>query len=403
MNIVLYVNSCLPVVGGREVVVHQLACALKELGHRVRVVGPAGFWSQRQRRFDYPLHRWPALMRGVPRDREQIGKLFFDCTLWGCDVIHAHNTNPCGYQAARLKSLRNFPLVVTPHGEDIHVVPEIAYGQRLNPLRRAKIEHALASAELITSISDSVEASLLDAGAEREKIRKVPNGIDIERFERPVEVDIRQWLQVETKARLILTVGNYRPCKGYESMIRAMPLILSQDPRVCLIVVGRATDLLQPLIDELGLRGRVILTGPMDFPLRNGSRQSQLSAENLDRLAALYQNSEIYVSAGMGEGAEGLSLAVLDAMAAGLPVVATDISGNRDLVREGEVGFLVPPADSPSLAKAVLRLLSAEQLRRQMRRECRRIAVRYRWANIARQYLDVYQEARERSKVKNFR
>ena len=164
MNIVLYVPSYLPSIGGRELVVHYLATSLLSLGHRVRVVGPAGWWSHRKIRFDYPLHRWPTL-RGFFRDKVAFTQLLLDTTIWGCDVIHAHSTYPSGYSAARLKTIKNFPLVITPHGEDIHTIPEIGFGQRLDPIQRPKIARSLQSAELLTAISDSIKASLLDAGA----------------------------------------------------------------------------------------------------------------------------------------------------------------------------------------------------------------------------------------------
>ena len=95
----------------------------------------------------------------------------------------------------------------------------------------------------------------------------------------------------------------------------------------------------------------------------------------------------------LGEGAEGLSLAILEAMAAGLPVVATNISGNRDIIKNGENGFLVPPDDPAHLAKAILQLLSDNQTRIRMGADAKELAKRYGWHQIAREYLAVYQEA----------
>ena len=327
MNIVLYVNCFLPVIGGREIVVHHLAGALKELGHQVRVVGPAGLWSQRHVRFDYALHRFPTALGGAFEEQEGLCKLLIDSTLWGCDVIHAHNTCPCGYLAAKLKSIRNLPLVITPHGEDIHVIPEIGYGQRLDPVKRHKIGYALQKAELVTAISDSVEASLLNAGAPRAKIRKVPNGIDEERFRRPVGADIRKWLRMEEDARLIVTVGNYRPCKGHEVLIRSMPFILSREPRARLVIVGKTPASLNALAEKPELQNKVVLTGTIEFPIPSNGKKAAGKPVEPDWLAGLYQQSEVYVSAGIGEGAEGMSLAMLEAMAAGVPVVASEHIG----------------------------------------------------------------------------
>jgi len=397
MNIVFYANSFLPSIGGREIVVHYLARTFMKLGHQVRVIGPSGWWRHRKVRFEYSLHRWPTL-RGLFDEQVQFTQLFLDTTIWGCDVIHAHITYPSAYTAACLKRLKNFPLVVTPHGEDIHVIPELGHGLRLNPLLMPKIYQALQSADILTSISASVEASLLDAGAPRDKIRRIPNGIDIERFQRPISAHVRKWLQLQEESRLIVMVGNYHPRKGHEVAIRSMPFILAQESRARLIIVGRNNDALRPLIRELDLNEKVILTGPISFPaITPKEDRSQAVYNNPDWLAAIYRSSDVYVSAGVDEGSEGLSLALLEAMGSGLPLVATNISGNRDIIHDGESGFLIPPADPNQLANAVLRLLNNDELRTHMGIKAKEVAKQYQWSEIARQYLAVYQEARELS------
>ncbi|PXF54979.1 MAG: hypothetical protein C4B57_05075 [Deltaproteobacteria bacterium] len=374
LNIVLYVNSFLPTIGGRELVVHYLAGALREIGHQVRVVGPAGWWSQRKVRFGYPLHRWPTL-RGRFVEQVQLLQLLLDTAIWGCDIIH-HNTYPTGYIAARLKRIRDLPLVVTPHGEDINIVSELGFGMRLNTAVGPKINYTLERTEMLTAISAGIEASLVNAGALREKIRRIPNGVDVERFQKPaVAADIRKWLKLPAESRVILTVGNYRPCKGHEVLIRSMPLILYAEPNIYLVIVGRGTDKLRPLLRELDLDEKVRLTGSISFPAVASWGQSHSVNHSPDWLACLYRSSEMYVSAGMDEGAEGLSLAVLEAMAAGLPVVATNISGNKDIVIHGDNGFLVPPADPSKLAETVLLLLKSNDIKFRLGRKAKEIAV----------------------------
>lgn len=85
MKIVLYVSSHLPTVGGREIVVHYLAKAYKALGHNVRVLGPGGWWRNR----NITLDRWPSL-RGAFQERVWSLHLRMDAKIWGADVIHAH-------------------------------------------------------------------------------------------------------------------------------------------------------------------------------------------------------------------------------------------------------------------------------------------------------------------------
>jgi Glycosyltransferase len=420
MNVVLYVNSFLPTIGGRELVVYHLACALMDLDHQVRVVGPGGVWRHRKLKFRYPVHRhsnivryqWRKLLHGGSLAQEVpwhvgfrwglyegifLSQLIMNTVRWGCDVIHAHNTYPTGYIASRLERFKKLPLVITPHGADIHMIPKIGFGLRLNPLLATKIRFALQKATTVTAISSSVEKSLLEAGAPLDKIRRVPNGVDIERFERPIGRDVRAWLGVEIDSRLICTVGNYHPRKGHEVLIRTMPLILKNEPRARLVIVGRYPETLTTLVRDLGLREKVLMTGSLTFPDMPHSQtvMDNQTADQPDWLAGLYQCSEVYVSPSIDEKAEGLSLALLEAMGARLPVVATDISGSRDIIQNSVSGLLVPPSQPSKLAEAILLLLGNEEIRSRLGANARNAVGTYHWRETARQYVTIYEEARE--------
>jgi len=383
LNIVLYVSNFLPKIGGREMVVFHLANELQDLGHKVRVLGPTGWWRYRKSKFNYPVHRWPTL-RGYFAEQVNYLNLFLDTSLYGCDVIHAHNTYPTGYAALRLKEIKNIPLVITPHGVDIHTIPEIGHGLRLDDSLRPKIDRAAQGANLITAISTSVENAILDTGVSAKKIRMIPNGVNISRFNRQNTKDAREYFELQKETKLILTVGNYERRRGHEELIMAMPIILMSEPNARLVIVGKDTEILQPLISELNIKDEVILAGqikPPSFEMVDG-----------DKLADIYCSSDIYVSAGVNEGAEGLSLALLDGMAAGLQIVATDISGNRDIIKDGESGFLVPPGDVDRLAESLIKVLKDKELRNRMIAESKKTIEKFSWREIARQYIDVYRE-----------
>jgi glycosyltransferase involved in cell wall biosynthesis len=397
MNIVLYTVSCLPTIGGMEMVVHHLADSLLDLGHKVRVVTGGGCWSQGGVHYNYPVHRWPTL-KGLFPEQERLMQLFLDTGIWGCDVIHAHDTYLTGYAGIRLKRHRNIPLVVTPHGEDIHVIPEIGFGVRLDPRLEPKVTRTLEEADILTAISAAVETSLLDAGAGREKIRRIPNGVDVKRFQQSASTDVHKRFRIPEGSRPILTVGNYYPRKGFEVLVRSMPTILAREPRAHLVIVGGNTEIMRPLIGELGLYESVTLTGSISWSIGSNGKRAQGVQVEPDHLADLYRASEVYVSAGMSDGAEGLSLALLDAMATELPIVATDISGNRDIIQQGKSGFLVPPSDPQRLAEAVIQLLGDSDLKSSMGAKAAEIVSKYEWTQVARQYVAVYEEAIEATK-----
>ena len=401
MNILLYSHSYLPKIGGREIVVEQLAKALIELGHGVRVVGPG--WTRIASRHHgiVPVHRYPRLKRNIAAsgrvgqrlgELELLAYLMLDVAIWRCDVIHAHSLYPGGYAAHLLKKLfPRIPLLLTPHGIDINTVPDSNYGMRLDPKLRRKIDLTLAGADAVTAISDGIFDSLRTAGVCAERIYRVGNGIDATRFERRYSCGVRQQFGIPSDGKIILSVGNYSPLKGQANLVNAMPQILASQPRARLVIVGGGTEALRPVIESTGVGDAITLTGSIAPPVAAGGERSPP-----DMLADLYLESDVYVSASNAEGAEGLSLALLDSMAAGLPVVATDIVGNRDAVQHGSNGCLVDPNDQNSLSNAIINVINNDELRLRMGRQSKRDAKEHTWTNIAKKYVEIYEELREK-------
>jgi glycosyltransferase involved in cell wall biosynthesis len=395
MNIVLVTNSELPTLGGREVVVHYLAKTLKEMGHTVRVTGPGRWWKKRHRKFPYPVHRWPSL-RGYFPDQVNLLRLLLDISIFGADVIHAHATYSAGFAACGVKRIRRIPVVLTPHGEDIHVVPELNHGLRLNQKLRPKIEYAVRNADVLTAISSSIKDSIVDAGGDVGRIVMIPNGTDAERFSKKMEINVHQYLGIEENGQIVLSVGNYRYVKGYESLFDAFELVLKEVPTARLVIVGRdQKKALAALIERHGVQGKVVLTGQIRVPEKalgydTGTQDSETGG---DVLAALYQSADVYVSAGVSGGAEGLSLAVLDALTSRLPVVATDISGNKDVVEDGKSGILVEPGKAQQMGEAVVCLLKNRHLAEQYGKAGYEISRQYHWGAVAMSYLEAYETA----------
>lgn len=407
MNIVLLSHTFLPVVGGRELVVHHLALWLHRLGHDVRVVVPGGWWKNRRYRSEYRVTRYPNVVKGRLRaktwrswirEKEMLSQISLDLKRGGADVIHAHTTYPSGYLAALARAAIPSapPLIITPHGADINVIPSIGHGLRMDPQIREKIDHALTDCDRVTAISLGMEKTLVgalhEAGVCREKIVRVPNGVDVSRFNLDrvsAGTRIRQKFPIPYWARPVVTVGNYHERKGHEVVIEAMARVVEVEPRAFLVIVGRGTDVLEGLIQEFSVSDHVLLAGAIGqprFPQAPG-------AEPDDSLADILVAAEVYVAAGIEQSAEGMSLAVLEAMAAGLPIVATDISGNRDLVENAQHGYVVPPKDVSAMADGILGILGDQEARSVMSGLARQRASEYAWEGVARRYLEVYEDA----------
>jgi len=178
----------------------------------------------------------------------------------------------------------------------------------------------------------AIEVDRIDAG----RVQTIYNGLDL-----------ADWDAVPRPARnpgefLVTTVGNIRPVKGHDVFIRAAATIVQQFPKVSFSIAGDVIEPtylaeLQTLIRDLDLVKHFRFEG---------------SVTNLrQHLAA----ADIFV---LPSRSEGFSNAIIEAMASSLPVVATDVGGNGEAVKDGITGFLVPPEDPDALAAAILRLLS---------------------------------------------
>lgn len=379
MNILLYTNSYLPKIGGREMVVHTLATLLHRRGHDVRVVGPGGILKYRSLKFEYPLDRWVNLPLLTPEQRWRF-HLLRTKLLRKFDLIHAHNTFPTGYMAVKLKKQLGVPVVITPHGDDINVSSEIGHGMRLDPEMDRRIRWALSQADAVTSISNQVTLSLKDAGVCDTEITSIPNGVDIARFQSRQTVDVRAHFGLHPESKLIVCVGNYHVRKGHEVLIDAVAKARHEDQSLALLLVGVPKAELEQQSKQRGFSQWLKFTGAIALP----------DDENKDLLAAILQQAEMSVSSSITSTAEGMSLAVLESMAAECCIVASDISGNADLLAGGAYGVLVPPNNRGALAKAILDLSRDPERIAALKHAAKKRALQFSWEAITDQYESLY-------------
>jgi len=188
------------------------------------------------------------------------------------------------------------------------------------------------------------------------KIKVIYNGIYTERFqEGKIIPNRREEFGLNRDDMVIGAIGYFAPLKGYDDLIKAMPLILEVVPRARLLITGEAIypayrdykKKLRDLIDRLGLADTVIFAGQRDD------------------LPQVLNTLDIFV---LPSWTEGFGRANLEAMAAGKPVVSTNVGGIPEVVVDGETGILVPPHDPTTLAQAVIRLAEDETLRNKMGR-----------------------------------
>ena len=238
-------------------------------------------------------------------------------------VLHTHNSGPHLHGAAAV-ALAGFPaLIHTKHGRNY---PDS--GKRILISR------------VISAVTDWVVPVSDDAARVAIEIERVPagkvlvfhNGVDLERFAyRPARQPGGAWHAV--------TVARLHPVKDQATMLRAMRIATDQDCSVRLDIIGDGPlrGELEALADQLGLREYVTFHGFHD---------------DVERFLA---SADCFL---LSSTTEGISLTLLEAMAVGLPVVATDVGGNREVVIDGTTGYLVAAQSPHALADAVMKVRS---------------------------------------------
>ena len=266
------------------------------------------------------------------------------------DVIDAHYFYPDGVAAIRLGRELGLPVVITGRGTDLTLIPQA-------PETRKLVVDAAARASAMVTVCEDLRQRLIVLGAAPERVITLRNGVDLDLFA-PRDREAAR-AQHGLSGFVLLSVGGLIPHKSHHIAIEALPAC----PDCTLVIAGggpmRAE--LEQLAAQLGVTDRVRFLG--------NTPHSQLPA--------LYSAADALV---LASEREGWANVLLEAMACGLPVLATDVNGTAEAVRAPEAGLLLPERSAASLV-ATLAKLRADLPRRE---DTRRYAEQFGWGPIAR-------------------
>ncbi len=225
-------------------------------------------------------------------------------------------------------------------------------GPYLTPMQKRVQRHVCRWADCVLVNAEAVKTWLVGDGYDPSQIVVIPNGVDLDRFAHGGDrAAIRRSLGVPAGGRLVAVVSRLSRLKGLEDFLGAAALVAASRHDVRFAVVGEPSpiknraylDELSALASRLGIGGRVVFTGlRSDIP-------ALLSAVDVSVMPSLD---------------EALSNVLLESMAAGAPVVATDVGGTSEALVSGANGLLVRPGDVPSMAAAIGRLLDEPAMAR---------------------------------------
>jgi glycosyltransferase involved in cell wall biosynthesis len=311
-------------------------------------IGPEGEIETKARRLGVNLTVIPELIREIRLmpDLKALYKLYRFIKKGHYDIVHTHSSK-AGLLGRLAAKWAGVPAIVhTPHSHIFYGY----YGPLMSRIF-AWIEKgvALITDRLLMLTPTEKEDHIKFGVAAPSKLTVVHSGVPLERFLN-VNVDRaskrREWGLGEDD-RVCICVARLEPIKGHEYLIAAVPEALRSVPNAKLVLVGdgELRKKLEALATDLGVRDAVVFTGLRD---------------DTPELLAM---SDVFALASINEG---MGRVLVEAMAVGLPTVATDVGGVSTVVVDGKTGFLVPPENPHALAEAMVKLLKDAKLRSQM-------------------------------------
>jgi len=375
MRILIINSEYPPIGGGAGNASAHIAYCLAKMGHEITVVTSRFKNLPRKEQFDnLTIHRIPALRRRQDRSNalEQI-IFIISASFWilrhaqddALNLLRHYKPNatlaffgvPSGAVAWFLKIVYRIPYVVSLRGGDVPGFRPYdfrSYHKLLAPFLRIIWKNA--SAIVANSIGLRDLAIKFDS---RFEIPIIPNGVDLKTY----KTENRN----KTSPHL-LSVGRVVYQKGFDIALRALADLKDLKWEWHIAGDGPQMDALKSLAQELGIDKRILFLG----------------WQSREQLIEQYKWSNLFL---FPSRHEGMPNAVLEAMASGLPVIASRIAGNEELVVDGETGILFPTEDVDSLRVALKKILNDVSLRRQMGEASRRrVEERYSWENTAKQY-----------------
>ena len=359
--------------GGVAFVVGHVARHLERAGHSVHFLHPAERRWPARTTTKWGFSGWQANLRSPRSPGTVRSRLAFALTfpitlgflLWlilrhRIDVVNVHYPSAMfGYFAVCRRMVPRLRLVVSVHGTDL-LSPD-GTRKALDPL----LDLLLRSADSIVAPSNGF-AQQCELPAELSPaLHVIHNGVDRAEFSR----------RTNRRPNLVLTVASLDVWKGLDVLIRAFARARHEHDDLALVVAGDGPERasLEKLAREVGLEGAVAFLGYVDRP-------------TLTRLMAM---CTVFV---LPSRSEPFGIAIVEALAAGAPVIATRVGGIPEILDDGTVGILVPPDDERALAESLVRLLHDAELRRVLStRGPARVSSAFLWSLTGRRYLSLFE------------
>ena len=339
--------------------VYQLARSLA-LQHTVHIVAPGSYHTPSQKSIDginvhYFTYMIPRTLQRLAYGNGIISNLKKSIVAWfclpfflicfaitarkvskTCDIIHA-NWIFSGLTALICRR-KGKKIVLTVRGSDINILNKSKLLKRINLFVLNRMDH-------IVTVSDSLRKIVLSFGIAPEKVTTIPNGIDTDLFYPGQKSKARSILNLPEKDLLIIYIGRLIKIKGIDILLEALKSVIKQINAINAYLIGSGE--LLPRLQETAKKAEI--DNKIHFP---GSQPPESISDWLNA-------ADIFVLPSLSEGRPNV---ILEALACGTPILATEVGGIPELIKDGENGCLIPPGKSDVLAEKIVSILNDKKV-----------------------------------------
>ncbi|MDO8676900.1 MAG: glycosyltransferase family 4 protein [Candidatus Azambacteria bacterium] len=377
MRIARIIEYFPPHIGGMEGHGLNLSLLQKWMGHDLEVfIGYGGEWKTNFEGVpsDFPIHIMP--LQFLPL-YSKARRFWFN--LWAArqmkkyhrvnpyDIVHLHGDFVEAYFGGKLSKKLNIPAILTIHA-----------GLNKKYLKPKNAKY-FSNISKIICVSEEIAGDLKSIGIPENKLAVISSGIYLSEFKKADSNKIAD-LRSKYSKPIIVSIGVLRPAKGFKYLVDAFKKIKEKFNNATLIIIGDGPDRMELKKQAQGIGG-------INF----------LGRQDNDRVIEYLKAADVFVLASifMEGDREGTSNSIMEAMAAGLPIVATKVGGNPYLIREGENGLLVEEKNSEALTETMIKLIRDESLRQKMSDKNLEDIKEKDWPLIAKQITDLYKNDRK--------
>ncbi len=363
--------TCYSSVGGSGVVATELGLHLARQGHEVHFITHTlpyrlrgyedNIYFHQVEVTSYPVFEYPPYALSLAAKMAEVARAY------DLDLFHVHYAVPhatCAFLAREMLG-RPIPIVCTLHGTDITLVG-------LEPSYFEITRFSIRKSDRITAVSEYLAVHTRKSFGKDLKIEVIPNFVDPRRFT-PRAINARREHLSPDGVPIVMHASNFRAIKNVDHVVKVFARITKEVPsRLVMLGDGPERISAERWVRRLHLEDRVMFLG------------------NQEHIEELLPCANVFL---LPSASESFGLVALEAMSAGVPVIATSVGGPREFVEDGCTGYTARPHDLARMARLAIRILRHPAQARDMSRNARAVAIRkYHVNKIARRYEDLYLE-----------